>query len=414
MQFIDKLLGIDKLKAELKSFQSTTSVQLFNQVYPSWHTHKYIEAFRISDIVNSVVNKLSNTAAALPIYGYNVNMEDLPETDKLVIFLRSLTFIQKKELYTWLFLADECFIYKDKTLGVNGTVNNVYFLNPSFVTLVISDSFPQEVAYYIYKEPMMADKGIRIELDEMVFIHGFNPTTDRYLKWRGLSKVEVLKYKLTRLESNIKNSVGQLQNGGVPGVVYQKDLKPNEQAKSVLGPRQDNFANFLKNPDNKGAPYFAAGEMGYIQIGSSLVDMDSIELEKADNKSVCNVWGLSDVLLNSDSAATESNVKEMIRQMYTNAVMPYTRMVDDAFNNDLVTDFGVGFRQVKTDYSDVHELQSSLKEKVDALAAAPVMIPNDVLEAMGYDRVDNPDMDLPLIKSGYEPIDNFEPLPPVE
>jgi hypothetical protein len=42
------------------------------------------------------------------------------------------------------------------------------------------------------------------------------------------------------------------------------------------------------------------------------------------------------------------------------------------------------------------------------------MIPNDILEAMGYQRSPDPAMDLPLIKSGYEPIDNFEPLPPIE
>lgn len=217
------------------------------------------------------------------------------------------------------------------------------------------------------------------------------------------------------MDSNMKNSISTMQNGGVPGVMYQKDLAPNNtQAKTVVGNRQDNFAKFLKNPENKGAPYFASGEMGYFSIGTDLVDMESLEMEKADVKGVCNIWSLSDILLGNNDASTESNVREMIRQMYTNAVKPYTTMVDDAFNTELVTDFGVGVRTVRTDYSDVEELQASLKEKVDALAAAPVCIPNDVLEAMGYDRDKNPLMDLPLIKSGYEPIDNMEPLPPVE
>lgn len=413
MQIIDKILGIDKLKTELKAYQSATTLHLYNQIYPSWQSHKAVAAYKLIDMVNSVVNKLAKTAAKLPIYGYDANREDLPESDKLVVFLRSLTLVQKIQLYTWLFLSDEVFIYKEKTLGVNGTVEKIHFLNPSFVILVITDSFPQEIHQFIYTDNYTGFTKT-FEKDEVIFIRGFNPTTDPYQRWRGLPKTDVLCKRLTRMESNMKNSVAQMQNGGVPGVLFVKDLPHNKTSQPVISGIKDSWSKFLANPANKGAPNIQAGDMGYVPIGSSLVDLDSIDLEKVDNKAVCNVWGVSDILFNSDSSSTESNVKEMIRQMYTNAVMPYTSMVDDAFNNELVTDFGAGFRYVKTDYSDVEELQTSLKEKVDALAASPVMIPNDVLEAMGYDRIEDSNMDQPLIKTGYEPIDNFEPLPPIE
>jgi HK97 family phage portal protein len=236
---------------------------------------------------------------------------------------------------------------------------------------------------------------------------------DMYQKWRGLPKTEVLRQRLTRMESNMRNSVGQMQNGGTPGVLFAKELPNTSQSKTVVDQMKENFSRFVSNPDNKGNPFIQAGEMGYVQIGSTLVDLDSLDLEKADNKAVCSVWGVSDVLFNSDSAATESNVKEMIRQMYTNAVMPYTRMVDDAFNNELSTDFGTGFKVIKTDFSDVPELQTSMKEKIDSLAAAPTMIPNDVLQALGYDRSTDPMMDEPYIKSGYQPVSDFNPVEPV-
>lgn len=413
MQLIDKILGIDKLKSELKAYQSTTTLHLYNQIFPSWKSHKAIAAYNLIDIVNSVVNKLAKTAAKLPIYAYDKNRVDLPETDKLVMFLQSLTYLQKLTLYTWLFLSDECFIYKEKTLGVNGTVEKIHFLNPSFITLVISNDFPQEIVQFIYTEPNTGF-GKTLERDEVVFIHGFNPTTDPYQRWRGLPKTDVLCQRLTRMESNMKNSVAQMQNGGVPGVLFVKDLPHTKVSQPVISGIKDSWKGFLSNPANKGAPNIQAGDFGYLPIGSSLVDLASIDLEKVDNKAVCNVWGISDILLNSDSASTESNVKEQVKQMYTNAVMPYTTLVDDALNTQFVSDFGAGFRYLKTDFSDVYELQTTMKDKVDALAAAPVMIPNDVLEALGYDRIEDENMDKPLIKSGYEPIDNFEPLPPIE
>jgi len=317
-------------------------------------------------------------------------------------------------LYTWLYLQDEVAIFKEKTLGVNGFIEKLHILNPNYLILVISDTFPQEVSSYIYRDP---NYGIDVPMayDEVIFIHGFNPTIDPYLRWRGLPKTDVLRQRLCRMESNMKNSISTMQNGGVPGVMFQKDLPAtNPQAKTVVGARQDNFANFLKNPDNKGAPYFAAGEMGYFSIGSDLVDIESLDMEKADVKGVCNVWGISDILLGNTDGGTENNVKEMIRQMYTNAVKPYTIMVDDSFNSELTTDFGVGFRKVSTDYSDVEELQSSMKEKLEAMASSMTGIPNDFLEALGFDRYPHPAMDMPFIKTGWEPLDNFEPLPPIE
>ena len=414
VQLIDKILGIDKLKSELKAYQTTTTIQLYNQIFPSWTSYKAVAAYHVIDMINSVVSKLAKTAAALPIYGYTADGEDLPETDKLAVFLRSLTYVKKIELYTWLYLNDEVFCYKEKTLGVNGTVEKMHFLNPTWVSIVITDTFPQEIAKYYYRDNNTGFERI-IELDEMIFIKGFNPTLDPYLKWRGLSKVDVLKQRITRVESNMKNSVAQMQNGGVPGVLSFKDLPHTAASKTVIDATRDNFGRFISNDTNKGAPFISPGNLEYFPIGSNLVDLNSIELEKIDNKAICNVWGISDILFNSDTSSTESNVKEMVKQMYTNAVMPYTRMVDDAFNTELVVDFGGGAgRYLHTDFSDVHELQSTLKEKVDALAAAPVMIPNDVLEAMGYDRVDNGIMDEPLIKTGYEPVDNFQPLPPIE
>ena len=406
MQLIDKLFGIDKLKTELKAMQNTTFAQLYSRIYPAWTSYKVIQAFKLVDELFAVIHKLAKTAAKIPIYGYDQLGEDLPESDKLVQFLRTLTYTKRIELFTWLYLYDECFCYKDKALGVNGRVDRMIFLNPAFITLVITDTFPEEIAYYLYRDPVKGYEK-RIELDEMIFIRGFNPTNDSNERWRGLSKVDVLTRRLNRLESNMKNSVAQIQNGGTPGVLYVKNATHDLKSKPVIDGIKTNYANFAKNPDNTGAPFIQAGDFGYIQLGLSLVDMDSAELAKLDLKGICNVFGVSDVWFNSDSSSTESNVKEMIRQAYTVAVMPYTQMVEDAFNLELVTDFGAGFRTVKFDYSDIQELQQSLKEKMDGLAAAPVMIPNDILQAAGYDRVDDPMMDAPFIKAGYDPLDSF-------
>jgi len=403
------VLGINRLQ----TISNTVSVQAMNQIYPAWYSYKIIAAYKKFDTIFSVVQKLSNKAASVPLYGYNMDDEDLPDTDKFVVFLKSLTYMKRFEMFFWLFLKNECFIFKQKTLGVNGKVEKVHFFNPNFVTIVLTDTFPEEVAGYWYKD---YSRGVYMyfEADEIIYIHGFNPSDDYRESWRAFGPIEALLRRLTRYDSNMANSVSQMQNGGVPGVMYFKDLPHNVQSKPVVDAMKDNFGRFIKNPDNKGSVFVTAGEAGYFSIGSSLVDLASIDMEKLDDDKIYNAFSVSNILFNSNAASTESNVREMRQSMWTDAIIPKLSMVEDAFNNELVTDFGVGYRVVKFDVGGIKDLQRTQLELMTAMAAAPVMIPNDILEAMGYQRNPNPDMDRPLIKSGYQPIDDFEPLPPIE
>jgi len=287
------------------------------------------------------------------------------------------------------------------------------FLNPDFVTLVVDDqAFPAKIVYYLYREPYTGNER-RIELDEMIFIHGFNPSSDQYERWRGISKVDVLKFRITRMDSNMKNSVAQMQNGGVPGVLYAKNIPNTTQSKGVLDLMRNNYTKFSNNPSNTGAPFIQAGDFGYIAMGLSLVDMDSVELEKMDLKAVANVFAVPLPWLNSEEANTESNVEQMMVQVYTAGIQPYTQMCEDAFNLELVSDFGMGTDTVMWDYSGIPELAKSLLDRVKAMNEAITVIPNDQREVLMLNRIDDPAMDEPWVKSGWEPLSSFTAVEPV-
>lgn len=402
-------LGIDKLS----DWTAKTTVTLYNQIYPTWYSYKEIAAYKKLDDIFSVVTRLAKNTAAIPLYGYSDSMEDLPESDKLVKFLHKFTYVKKLELYTWLYLRGECFIYKKKFLGVNGFVESVHFLNPSFVTLVLTDEWPQEIQGYFFRDNQQGFE-LYIPADECIFIKYFNPSDDYFTSWRGMSPVEALCQRLTRMESNMRNSVGQLQNGGVPGVMYAKDLPHTAQSKTVIDGTKTNLSAFISKAENKGAPMVMPGEWGYFTIGSNLVDMASLEMEQLDFKKICNAWGVSARLFNEDGTGSEISDDNAQLGLYTNAIIPAVTMVEDAFNTELVSDFGVGIRVIKHDLDSVYILQQIKCKKALVWRDLPVMIPNRVLEDMGESRIDDPLMDQPLIKTGYEPIDNFEPLPPIE
>jgi hypothetical protein len=112
------------------------------------------------------------------------------------------------------------------------------------------------------------------------------------------------------------------------------------------------------------------------------------------------------VLFNNKKASTESNVKEMRKDMYTNAIIPNVLRVCNALTYGTQDIFGQG-KCVRPELSEIPELQQDMKDKATAWAALPAFIPNEMRESMGMDQLDDPQADLLYIKNGYTLLDDL-------
>ena len=420
------IFGVKALKAQnqqlanavrgLQSMNLQSAVSnIRTMIFPNWESVREIDAYIIFDDVYSVVSRLATSSAQVGFEAYNDNTdEDLPPTDNLSIFLRQLSFEQKEELYLWLYLSGEVFMYKDALLlGPNKGKLKTYFLHPSFVTLILDPVFPHPIIGYRYQDTQTT---FTLEANQVIYIkQGKNPTTLYDQRFRGLGAMKSLAQRLTRLQANMSASVSQMQNGGVPSIVYDKtpgidvnygNAQGANNEVTVMGQHKDNFSRFLRNSDNKGAPYFAAGEMGVIQLGLSLVEMDALVMADIDFDKICNAFSISSVLFNNKKASTESNVKEMRKDMYTNAIIPNVKRVCDAITAGTKDIFGDN-KCVRPELSEIPELQQDMKDKATAWAALPAFVPNEMRESMGMDQLDDPQADLLYIKNGYTLLDDL-------
>ena len=413
------LFGRKALNKKLESLISTAKqlgdarmammMQNFNtQIFPHYRAIKEQMVYQTMDDVYSVVSRLATTAAMIPFYGETVDGQEAQPNDRINVLIEQLTFDLKEKMYLDLYISGEVFLYKQRILGANARAN-VIRLNPANVVVYVSDSFPFEVTGYQYQD---ASRGtaFNIPLEDMVYVKLTNPTIDAEWEMRGLSPIKVLTTRLTRLQAQMDVSVAQMQNGGLPGVLY--DETPGFGVEEA-GMHKDNFARYLNNSNNKSAPYIWGGKVGYVPIGSTLADMDLASLADIDFDKICNVYGISSTWFNNKSAATESNVKEMIKQVYTNSILPNIMRIVGAINKQLAVDYNTTSHIVH-DISDVPELQENMAEKANAYAVMPVIIPNEVREGLGYERIDDPIMDMPLIKQGYatlEDLRSVEDLP---
>lgn len=450
----------------MNNFNSLSNINKNIAVYPNWDVRTQAERYATTDDIYSIIRLLATTAALVPLYAYlqtqdqkafqNLRreikgwrnpfkfkslqtkaLEDLPDDDPVAMLIENPhQHLSKYEffeaIYSYLLYAGECFILKQRPeFGTNhGLPIQLHLMHPENVILLVSSDLPRTIGGFRYVE---AGKVIQdnIPLDDVIHVKYFNPEISNMgAELRGLSPLKVLKKRLVRMDSGFDTSVAQLQNAGVPGIVYDKTF-PDQQAVDIVGKRQQNFYKYLSNTSNKGMPYFASGEMGYIQLGMNLADLSVAELGNVDFKKLCNVFGVSDVLFNSSDAATETNVLIQTKRLYTNTVLPNVYRVRDALIKGLLPDFKNGVlltdqngepikikgdgkdRYIDADISDITELHEDLGRRAVWMQQAYWLTPNEKREMMNYDRYDDTFFDQPLIPTGLMSLQDLEMLPPV-
>jgi phage portal protein BeeE len=167
----------------------------------------------------------------------------------------------------------------------------------------------------------------------------------------------------------------------------------------TLGQRKNDFANYLRNSSNKGAPYFAAGEMGYLPLGLSLADMDVSTLAGIDFTKLCNAYKFPEILLNNQDSSTYNNVSTAEKMLYTNSILPNIYLFRDAIINGVIPNYSLdGVRRtIEIDLSEISALQEDMKMQAEALNSMWWTTPNEKRDMMGFEMLFEPLMDQILI-----------------
>jgi HK97 family phage portal protein len=429
MRMIDRLFGVPKivkdLQKQVKALQNTSmgmTINASNAIFPSWQTIEAINQYTTIDDIYSVISYLAETAARIPFYGYEVvnddamksykkyditsiqkkyyktkALQDLEQDDIFMKMLDGISYEDKIKYYTILYITGELFLYKEVLeLGPNAGMVTLHALNNQNVTVLVSDTFPQRVVGYRYFDVAFDGK---FTTDEIIHVKYYNPTITNGQQFRGLSPLQVLTKRVTRLDAGMNASVAQMQNGGVPGIVYEK----SDFAIETLGQRKNDFAKYLKNSSNKGAPYFAAGEMGYLELGLKLADMEVADLQKIDFTKICNAYKFQEVLLNNTDSSTYNNMNTALKMLYTNSILPNIHLFRDALIRGILPMYQDGVsRTIEIDISDIPAMQEDMKMQAEALNAMWWITPNEKRDIQDFEMIDEPVMNQIIIDSGKQ------------
>jgi HK97 family phage portal protein len=450
--YIRKTKAVDYFINTLQQFTYNNTLQLqqrSNVVYGYGNQTEQITAYATLDDLYSITRKIAKTCKRIPLYVYEVRdekafgryrilqrrnkydnkhiydlkdlqtkaMEIIGEQDPLQKLIDNPNPEQGKDEYyelAYLFPLLTGNEYEWMNVVDNGSNAGkpyaLYHLPPDQVYPLASESIPRKVMGYEWRLGQL----ISFDPDQIIHRRYANPIYD-YTgnELVGLSPLKAASKTLTQIGNERDYANNSLLNAGAEGFINNEDADFNPETwgsvksdiMTELGAVRDRSGNNL-NAKKLG---LLLGKWKYNQIGISPGDMQLIEQGKTTFKKLCNIYGISDILFNNDSAATESNVKQMIREMYTNVVLPEVSSKVSSYNRSLTPLYQQDTRKKTIDYdvTDIVELQEDMTEVAQRFASAPAFRVNDLYEAMGWGRLDDPNAEVVLIKSGYTPLEDI-------
>lgn len=301
--------------------------------------------------------------------------------------------------------------------GANGSIpQSLYHLPYDLMTIVASRTFPIKVEGYKLDAWGMINQetGQPFSLTKESVLHDkyFNPKFDTM--GGHLFGQSPLKAGLGLMDMSneaTKTTTAQFQNQGPKRVLFI------DEGAHIDSPTRDGQAQAVKKilqgkeysgSDNSGKTAFSGYKMGVVEAGISPVDLGIVNLQEAQLRRFCNLFGaVPSQVLNDPQNKTYNNTIEGERALTTRGALPLINSFRDSFNHKLATDWGYKGKNiyVDADMTVYSELQDSLKDKWLWVKELPVSWEYK-LELMGLDyEVGTPGLDQVMIPTGFQPLD---------
>ena len=270
---------------------------------------------------------------------------------------------------------------------------------------------PVRVGYQLYYGKMWT-----FDTKEILHDKYFNPYwTVTGNELYGQSPLMAAARTLTRSNEAKTAAVASFQNGGPAGVLFMND----DRFDPTSGTQQ---AQALKKSisEKGGASNFnsiavSGYKVDWKQIGLSPVELNIIESEKWDMKSLCNIYGVPSQLLNDADNKTYNNQREGEKALTLRCAIPLLDAIAEQLNRKLHSDWGYRGTNVYVGY-DIQvyqELEANKSEQVAWLNEAWWISPAQKMEIMGIknpDYIPTEELEKLYIPSSLQPIDQFQPL----
>lgn len=298
---------------------------------------------------------------------------------------------------TFMDLTGNFYIYlKAPEDGMNaGVPVEMYVLPAHLMQIVLKDNVDllnneSPISHYILTE---GKQFIEFTQDEVVHIKYPNPNFD--MAGSHLYGQPPLRSALTNIQSSnsaTRLNARTLANGGSFGFISTKEPLTEPQALSL----KNRLVEMDMNDERLSNIAGSSKEVVFTRISLTTEELRPFEYLEYDQKAICNVLHWDDKLLNSDDGAKYDNYKIALRRAITSGVSPNLRLLESAFNNDILPRFKNYKNTVLMfDESQLPEMQEDMEKLTkwlnDALDRG-VISRDEYRLAINYTELGTPEM----------------------
>lgn len=400
-------------KEQLARLQKAVGSQVYGELlrnvkgsaaYPPDNIETYVnEGYLFNPLVYSIVSFIAQKAGSIPwgVYevkndkalrlyksaGYNFYRKAIKT--KALVFLPdhelNELFKHPNQLQGWAEYCEQFVGFKLVTgnayiqvigpsAGINKGIPKELWNIPSQIIKPVAGDRVNPIQGYQY----MANRDL-IPTEQIIHLKYWTP---EYLNGSflfGLSPIRAGRRVVTKSNASYDASVSSFQNMGAFGMITNKgEVALTEEQADMIEKR---YAK-KTGPKNWGKPLITSAELQWQQMGMSPVDLNIIESDKMDMRTICSIYHVPSELFNDADNKTYSNTKEAGSAVYTNAVLPQLDQFRDAFNMWISQKYpGV---YVDYDASMISELQDDLQYLATALNSVWWLTPNEKRDMLNF------------------------------
>lgn len=326
--------------------------------------------YRTQPHLRTVVQFIARNVAHLDLHAY----ERVSETDRqrvregavadiLAIPNPSMTRYELIEN-----LVSEVLLY-DFALWFVGTspVDGKQFVQPiptSWIKKRIGGGIFEPTAYLI-KRPGKDSVEVRIEAEDCIVFHGYNPGNPR----NGSSAVDALKAILEEQINAVDFRNERWKNGGRASSVVSRPVNAPQLDPKARSRRNRAYeAMFRRGGSNAGGTIFLEDGETITQLGFTSREDQWKEVAQLSLQTVASVFHVNPTMVGINEAANYSNVKEFRKMLYGETLGPILTMIETRLNQKLVprlTD-----ANIYLEFNVMKKLQGDFEEQASVMGSA--------------------------------------------
>lgn len=392
------------------------------EVYSTYDQQNAVSAgFNSNAAVYSIVKRYAKKAGSIERYLENTKDKTRVDNSELLKLLNrpnpqqsqdaflSLVFAFYKvtgEAFIWL-NRGEVGTYVDQFGDLQETPEAEYIKKPVLEMYVIPSNLmvlvPGDDPFSVKEYKLMNSPQVKFRKEDIIHWKDINLQWDEHSKphLRGMTPLKPGSRTLTADNSALSSMVRMFQNDGAKGIAYEKSMRQLTPEQKTQ--QQQVFSDKVNNKEIKNQVAAFQGDWGYLNLGLTSVDMETIKGREFIYKELCFLLGVPYELF--DSQVTYANKAEAQKGWVINEIKPDCMQLDGELNRVLLPAFGLA-KGVKicSNFDELPEMQEDKAKQIEWLNKLPLSA-NQRLEEMGFD---------PSTEEGMDEVTTAQQMHPVK